>query len=109
MSPGRIAEVRPGLRRRVTQPHGLYIPGYDECVVGAVAVVREMDGCVQGIGEAVAEHPRQLGVGQQPLYPHDFGLHAFGHETALLQRRSLRHKLLRLQCTNAAKKCYNNK
>ena len=50
--------VGPHLRRRVAQPHGVYVARVDEGVLIAVRSVGEVDGGVERVREAVLEHPR---------------------------------------------------
>ena len=50
--------VWPHLRRRVAQPHGVYVARIDERVLLAVRSVGEVDGGVERVRKAVLEHPR---------------------------------------------------
>ena len=55
------------LRARVAQPHGGNVAGIDEGVVVAIGQLSVMDGALEGVGEAVGEHPCELGVVAQHL------------------------------------------
>ena len=56
-----IPQVGPNLSRTVAKPHGVDVPGVHEGVVvsAGIAVVY---GGVEGVGEAVDEHPVEFGV-----------------------------------------------
>ena len=56
-------QVRPNLRRGISQPHGGYVSGVNEGVVLAILVLGVVDRGVQGVGETVLKHPAQLGIG----------------------------------------------
>jgi len=56
-------EIRPNLVGGITQPHGVDVAGDDEGVRAASAIIRRMgDGGVEGVGEAIGEEPRELGI-----------------------------------------------
>jgi len=62
------AEVGPDLGGRVAEPHGLDVAG-DHEGIGAASRCAGMDGGIQRVGEAVFEHPGQLGVTNPAFHP----------------------------------------
>ena len=75
--------VGPHLCAAVAQPHGVYVAGVDEGVVIAVVGGAVVHGGVEGVGEAVAEHPGQVGgLLQQALHLGYLLLNALSHEEA---------------------------
>ena len=66
-------------------------PRVDERIVESVlALVLEVDGGVERVREAVAEHPGQFGVREQTLDLGNGLFDGFGDEQPLLRRRALR-------------------
>ena len=80
-----IAEIGPNLCGAVAQPHGFDVAGNDEGVVVA-AFVAVPDGRVERVGEAVDEHPIELGIdgGQLLLEVEDLLFDGFATEESLL-------------------------
>ena len=70
-------EIGPHLRTGVAEPHGMDIARVNDRIVLAVGVLAGADRRVERIGEAVLEHPRQLGVGQHALDAGDLLFHGF--------------------------------
>ena len=52
--------VRPHLRPRVSQPHGMNVTRIDKGIWPSLCIVAEVHRRVNGIWEAVGKHPRQL-------------------------------------------------
>ena len=87
----RELHVGPDLGAGIAQPHGVDIARVDERVVESVfALVLEVDRGVERVGEAVAEHPGQLGIREHLLNLDDGLLDGFGDEEPVLRRRALR-------------------
>ena len=77
--------VRPNLSARVTQPHGVDIARIHKGVgLARQSILAEVHGSVQGVGETVAEHPRQLGVFQPGLHLLDGPFYGIRTEQAFL-------------------------
>ena len=86
------AQVGPHLGTAVAQPHGVDVTRIDEGVGMPVLIgFREMDGGVQGVGEAVGEHPAQARVGQQALDFGDLGLDGRSREEPVLRGGAMVH------------------
>ena len=68
--------VRPDLCSGITQPHGMNIACVNKSV-GLAICCAVMNGCFQGIGETIFEHPCQFLIGKQLFYPDDFCFHSF--------------------------------
>ena len=62
--------VRPDLGAGIAEPHGRNVACVDEGTEIPVLIFPEMDGGVEGVGEAIAEHPAEFRIGEQGL---DFG------------------------------------
>ena len=73
-------EIGPHLRTGVAEPHGMDIARVNDRIVLAVGVLAGADRRVERIGEAVLQHPRQLGVGQHALDAGDLLFHGFRTE-----------------------------
>ena len=73
----RELDVGEPLGTRVAEPHGMDVARVDERVGQAVvALLVEVDGGVEGVGEAVDEHPGQTQVGQLRGHLLDLLLHS---------------------------------
>ena len=81
------ADIGPHLGTGIAQPHRMDITRIDKGLGRAVAVFPEMHRGIQGVGEAIAEHPGQGRVGQLGLHLNDGLLHGLGgKQTVLLSR-----------------------
>ena len=94
-------KVRPHLRGAIPQPHGVDIAGNNEGV-GLSVLLGEVYGTVERVGEAVAEEPGYLLVGNLRLHLLDGTLDGRARKVALLLGYAHRRKGLRHQA--AAKK-----
>ena len=79
---GAELHVWPYLGTGIPQPHSVYVAGIDEGAGTSLLVFSKVDGSVQGIGEAVAEHPAELGVLQHCGHLVNLGLYGLGGEKA---------------------------
>ena len=64
------------------------ITGIDKCV-GLAVQQSVVYGCVQRVRETILEHPRQFLVGQQFLYPQDFGFYGFRNVQSVFYGRAV--------------------
>ena len=80
---GRQLNVRPHLCAGVAQPHGVDVARVDEGVVLAVGVLAVVHRGVEGVWEAVAEHPCQTFVGEHGLHLGYLALDALRGEQTL--------------------------
>ena len=84
----RERQIGPDLRGGVAQPHGVDVAGNDEGV-GLAFEGAGKDGGVERVGEAVAEHQAQLGIGDVRANAGDGGLDGGAGEAALGGRGTL--------------------
>ena len=76
----RQPQIGPDLRAGIPQPHSVDVAGDDEGIPRLLVV---FDGGVDGVGEAVGEHPGELGVGQFGAELGYGAFDGFGAEAAL--------------------------
>ena len=83
--------IRPHLGAGIAQPHGVDVAGVHK---GETGFLIKMNGGVQRIGEAVLEHPAQLGIGKLRSHFGNLGLYGLGHKQPVLGSRTLVRILL---------------
>ena len=81
--------IRPYLRSRVAEPHGVDVAGIHECIVLAILTLAVMYGGVDSIGETVLEHPCKLLVLELLLHLGDFFLDGLRLEETVFGSRAI--------------------
>ena len=78
--------IGPHLGTGIPQPHSVDVSGIHE---GEPGFLVKMDGGINGVGEAVAEHPAQLGIGKLRGHLIYLLLNGLGYKQAVLGSRTL--------------------
>ena len=86
-------DIGPYLGSGVAEPHGMDIAGINESIVAAIGILAVVHGGIEGVGEAVLEHPCELGVLEHLLDTLDFLLDSFRLEKTCGFLRTVGHRI----------------